>query len=83
MVDIRRSMVCCTPEWRFWSFTDLCGVVTFGKTATDSYGDPWELKYFMAADNVTLTVAGSYGPAWDENAISNYYIPRSTDVDMW
>jgi hypothetical protein len=64
---------CCTATGDF-GFTDLCGVVTFGKTATDSYGDPWEMKYFMAADNVTLTV-GSYGSAYDENAIVTITFP--------
>jgi len=65
---------CCTANGYF-KFTDLCGVVTFGKTASDSYGDPWEMKYFMAADNVTLTVA-SYGSAYDENAIATITFPQ-------
>ncbi len=64
---------CCVPEGDF-GFSDLCGVVTFNKTATDSYGDAWEFKYFMAADNVTLTIAGN-NPAWDENAITTITFP--------
>ena len=67
--------VCCTPEGDF-GFSDLCGVVTFNKTATDSYGDAWEFKYFMAADNVTLTIAGN-NPAWDENAITTITFPAA------
>jgi hypothetical protein len=64
---------CCVPAGDF-GFSDLCGVVTFNKTATDSYGDAWEFKYFLAADNVTLTIAGN-NPAWDENAITTITFP--------
>ena len=66
---------CCTPSGDF-GFSDLCGVVTFNKTATDSYGDAWELKFFMAADNVTLTVAAT-NPAWNENAITTVTFPSA------
>ena len=66
---------CCLPSGDF-GFSDICGIVTFNKTASDSYGDAWEFKYFFAADKVTLTIAG-YNGAWEENAITTITFPTA------
>ena len=59
-----------------FGFSDLCGVVTFTKSATDSYGDVWSLKFFMAEDKVTLTVAAVNAP-WNENALTTVTFPEA------
>ena len=64
-----------TPGGDF-GFTDICGDVTFNLTATDDYGDAWAFKYFMAADNVTLTIAGN-NAAYNENAITTITFPEA------